>query len=325
MTSPSPPVRPLPQRTWQKPSASPSDPATPANEPSTAGNGNEQSQSDSKPFPPSRTRSILNLTSSTLFGIYSPGSTYDGDTSDRGRDSEFGTGSNTPWGTGAMTPMIPSTPNAWGNTSGARGFPSHEDKLGFTRSRTGTNASTSPAIGERPLMRRSPTSGSGRPQTMLATIVIGAIRTTLLFALGMAYGVLVRRLHDVPTIQLAPVTAENSWDGTWAYLICWSVAGVVLGNALPWMDVLWEELTRGSGVGRREADAAEKKKRAERSVSAGEGGARPRTGGDSGLGADWNPAVRSIGAFIGIAFAIVSHKLSLSFTTSSCAFKLICT
>lgn len=32
----------------------------------------------------------------------------------------------------------------------------------------------------------------------------------------------------------------------------------------------------------------------------------PSKGIESVLGADWNPAVRSIGAFVGIAFAIVS-------------------
>lgn len=48
--------------------------------------------------------------------------------------------------------------------------------------------------------------------------------------------------------------------------------------------------------------------KADTSVTARGGGspdASPATDGETWLGADWNPVVRSIGAFIGIAFAIV--------------------
>lgn len=130
----------------------------------------------------------------------------------------------------------------------------------------------------------------------------------------MAYGVIVSHLHD--NQHIAPVRMELRIARTsWTYLAFWGVAGVALGSALPWVDWMWE----GDG---------------------GEGGIR-LDGEDGGSemdmvkGAeesDWNPVVRSIGAFVGIAYAIVSvtsgsslHVLllsprlppSLSSTTSS--------
>lgn len=90
---------------------------------------------------------------------------------------------------------------------------------------------------------------------------------------------------------------------SWAYLIYWGIAGVGLGSLLPWVDVLWEEtLGTAAGVGMTKpmngspVSSGSNSEKDERLSS--------RTG--SGMGADWNPVVRSIGAFVGIAFAIVS-------------------
>ena len=90
---------------------------------------------------------------------------------------------------------------------------------------------------------------------------------------------------------------------SWRYLIFWGVAGVGLGRLLPWVDILWDETLGHNG------DSNLKSSMQGLSRSGG-------TGSDdedqlalqsgSGLAADWNPVVRSIGAFVGIAFAIVS-------------------
>lgn len=63
------------------------------------------------------------------------------------------------------------------------------------------------------------------------------------------------------------------------YLVEWGLAGVALGSLLPWLD--GEDL-----------------------------------GDDGGSKMDWHPAVRSIGAFVGIAYAIVSSLSSSSFSHS---------
>jgi hypothetical protein len=99
-----------------------------------------------------------------------------------------------------------------------------------------------------------------------------AFRIASLFAFGVAYGVIVTHLHD--RSPLSPVKAVgmavefDRWSTT--YLVFWGLAGVGLGSLLPWLD--------GN-----EGGAARDAKR------------------------DWNPAVRSIGAFVGIAYAIVSR------------------
>jgi hypothetical protein len=107
----------------------------------------------------------------------------------------------------------------------------------------------------------------------------------------MLYGLLVRHLHD--DRQLAPFQVEGIIKprNDWTYLVLWGVAGVALGSLLPWVDTLWEEnFESSSKVGTKETKPESK-------------------GGDvdaSGIfGADWTPVIRSVGAFVGIAFAIV--------------------
>ena len=129
----------------------------------------------------------------------------------------------------------------------------------------------------------------------------------LLFSFGVAYGVIVSHLHDHQ--QLAPVQLEGIEQSSWTYLMVWGGVGVLLGGLLPWIDVLWEEvLGRDIGI-------FVSKPQESRPVEASEDqGPRPASRLGSGLGADWNPVVRSVGAFIGIAFAIVSNGVqSLKF------------
>ncbi len=119
--------------------------------------------------------------------------------------------------------------------------------------------------------------------------------------MGLGYGVLVRHLHDER--QLAPFQVEGIIKprNDWRYLAFWGVAGVLLGSLMPWVDTLFldaDSVFEGSMDGETRGgvnDGVE--------VEGGD------ADGESGiLGADWTPVVRSVGAFVGIAYAIVcSH------------------
>ena len=93
--------------------------------------------------------------------------------------------------------------------------------------------------------------------------------------------------------------------------------GVVLGGLLPWVDVFWEEVlgsdidvfpsssnssSGSSGV----SNALQDDPSSSSSTKEQDPDEQWQPGGSerSGLGADWNPVVRSVGAFVGIAFAI---------------------
>lgn len=112
----------------------------------------------------------------------------------------------------------------------------------------------------------------------------------------MGYGVLVRHLHD--DRQLAPFQVEGIIKprNDWRYLVFWGVAGVGLGSLMPWVDTLFSyPLEEASGKRNQSQTPAEKETENEE---------------DAGIfGADWTPVVRSVGAFVGIAYAIVCLPL----------------
>lgn len=191
---------------------------------------------------PRRSGSALNLTSSTLFGIYS----HAGDESGR-----------TPIGTGAQTPRL---------------FPG-EDRL------------SSPDTFSKPISPKVHVSGQSRPSLFL--------RFPLLFICGMAYGAIITHLHDDQ--RLAPVKIDHIDRYSWRYLIIWGTAGVILGGLLPWMDLLWGDTVE-------ESQARQPQTPKLCAIEGGEAGERPNSSYGS---ANWNQTVRGIGAFVGIAFAIV--------------------
>ncbi|KAI9648674.1 hypothetical protein NHQ30_003312 [Ciborinia camelliae] len=185
----------------------------------------------------SRTRSILNLTSSTLGGIYSA----------TGHDDIESETPSTPWGTGAQTPQRRHSPPVYRSQS------------------------------------------SAAPPLRPATISSRIFRSILLFGLGLLYGLLVRHLHD--DRHLAPLQVESIIKPChdWRYLVFWGIAGVGLGSLLPLVDKLWEEKTpspfrNSTGTSPEEA------------INDGDS--------QGVLGGDWIVAVRSVGAFVGIAYAI---------------------
>lgn len=249
--------RPTPRRHFERTPSStePPTPRTPSQEP--RGPGELDSDSSGLNFS-DRTRSILNLTSSTLFGIYAPsGSPKDG--------------SSTPWGIGSETLALK---------------PVVDDNK-------------PPLLGayDKPHLHRRP---SHPHLTMRNYYIPFVARTILLFLFGVAYGTIVTHLHDNQNI--APVKVEGIDRHTWRYLVFWGVAGVVLGRLLPWIDIFWERTLGEKDDGVESWPAPEDARPQEDSDD--ESG-RLNSRFESVLGADWTPAVRSIGAFVGIAFAIV--------------------
>ena len=103
-------------------------------------------------------------------------------------------------------------------------------------------------------------------------------RVVALFAIGVLYALLITHLHDHR--ELAPVRVELN-RGSWMYLVCWGVGGVLLGEALPWADTFWMD---------DDEDALQREAVKNRNSAKGLDG--------------WLDVVRSIGAFVGIAFAI---------------------
>ncbi|KAL8730409.1 MAG: hypothetical protein Q9166_004047 [cf. Caloplaca sp. 2 TL-2023] len=257
-------LRPTPRRHFDltPSSTEPSTPPTPSQEP----RATAETDSDANGLKLSdRTRSILNLTSSTLFGIYAP--------SDSPRD-----GSSTPWNTGIETPGL---------------RPIIDDKK-------------PPVIGayDKPHLHRRPS----QPHITVRNYYLPLLsRTILLFLFGVAYGTIVTHLHDNQSI--APVKVEGIDRYTWRYLAFWGLAGVLLGRLLPWIDLFWERTLGDANHGVEPSVISEDARSHDGSDDEGE---RSNTRFESVLGADWNPAVRSIGAFVGIAFAIVCtiHTLS---------------
>ena len=272
MADPSPLLKPRPRRTFElapTPTES-SDPPSPSPHDFQTSSHSDLKHTRNKS--PGRTRSILNLTSSTLLGIYSP--------------IENGP---TPYGNGSQTP----------------------------NNRNSVDDSRPPVIGafekygqRRPQHRHH---HHQRSRSLLEAAVPTFSRTLVLFIIGVAYGVVIIHLHD--NRRIVPVQVEGIERYSWRYLLLWGAAGVFLGQLLPWVDWLWDET-----IGRRKEDdnshpvdpdkddggSHDDPMEEEHSVQA-----------SSVTGtADWLSVVRSIGAFVGIAFAIVRVPASIKLSRS---------
>ncbi|KAF2759300.1 hypothetical protein EJ05DRAFT_537597 [Pseudovirgaria hyperparasitica] len=174
--------------------------------------GSSINDSDSRA--PSRNRSFLNLTGSTLFGIYS-GNGGDGEQSE----------SATPWGTGAETPA---TPVKWEGfripTPSLPSFPSRGISLDGTRRGNYTRPKSFPV--------------------MVAEILS---RTAALFVIGLAYGIIVAHVHEHGQLQIAPVRVEELDHGSLKNLLAWGFASVIVGMLFPLVDTMWNT-SQGSNL-----------------------------------------------------------------------------
>ncbi|KAH6654090.1 insulin-induced protein-domain-containing protein [Truncatella angustata] len=157
----------------------------------------------------SRAQSYLNLTSSALYGIYSP-TTY-------GKDRFEQDEPDTPWGTGAETP--------------AKKLSTDEPYYKIQKERG------------RPMRRRSSLHQPVRPPPLsrTATVLYMGLRALLLFGLGLLYGVVVASFqdrHNLTRLQIEDVRQSSKYDIS--FMAFWGVSGVVLGALLPWFDGVWE-------------------------------------------------------------------------------------
>lgn len=193
----------------------------------------------------SRTGSVMNLTSSTLYGIYSP-TAFDGF-----RDE------SSPWGTEANSPASEYPPEPSQRAAEKSAIEPRRFALRRTRSRLSHG-----------LFR--------------GVILPQALSSVLLFGFGIAYGVITVNLHE--NHWITPVKLENiHYYDSWQYLGFWGLAGIALGNLLPWLDG-WRE-------GEESVDA--------KNAGSDEDESEDRT-------PSWVTVARSVGAFVGIAFAMVS-------------------
>ncbi|RAL05866.1 INSIG family protein [Aspergillus ibericus CBS 121593] len=221
-------LRPRPRRVFDLTPEEPSTPAEPANPDLLA-------PKDGGSASVSRNASIMNLTSSTLYGIYSPTAF------ESSRDD------SSPWGTEARTPQ-PGSPRIQPEAPAP-------GKLQRTRSRLSHG-----------LFR--------------GVILPQALKSAFLFGFGIVYGVITIHLHE--NHWITPVKLENThYYGSWQYLAFWGVAGIALGNILPWFDQFGGQIIDNSKQTSRPSD----QEAADRTVS-------------------WVAVVRSVGAFVGIAFAM---------------------
>ncbi|CAN8097261.1 unnamed protein product [Discula destructiva] len=129
--------------------------------------------------------------------------------------------------------------------------------------------------------RSSTVSGKSGQAYQAASKASLALRTGLLFLLGMGYGALLLRLSTDQ--QWASRSVEEmlrtGYDGK--YIAAWGLCGVVLGSLLPWFDGKWEEIFENG----QDTDEEAIKE-------------------DEIPGTDWALVVRGVGAFAGIVFAI---------------------
>lgn len=259
MADSSPLIQPTPRRLFEL-TPTPTEPSTP---PTPTRQQSDSSYLDPETREAKRTRSILNLTSSTLFGIYSPS----GDENVRGLSTPGGTGAQTPArlpnGDGRASPLMSSLENP------------KLQKL-VTAQHHSSSRGSIPPLG---------------------------LRLASLFCSGMAYGLIVQHFHDRQ--QLAPVTIDQIDRSLWRYLMLWGGAGVILGGLMPWVDIFWEEAEGGN----ENPDAPHNSPDTPISpISSSEEDGNPLSGSKNGPGEGWDTVVRGIGAFVGIAFAIVSSR-----------------
>ncbi|KAH9878500.1 hypothetical protein IAQ61_001772 [Plenodomus lingam] len=211
--------------------------------------------------PPQRNKSFLNMTSSTLFGIY--------DDEDMGHgtvgDSSV---ADTPWGTGAETPG-----------HAAMGLHAWETGMGSLDGQGGNSIKSrarDPVNSNKDTRKKHALKHTRQGPWKYAVITT---KLAALYLFGATYGLIVSQLHE--TRPLAAVHVEGVDRRSRFYLPSWGLFGLVLGSLLPYVDLFWDSRRPESDRKGKEADKHE-----------------------SPISEQVNDVVRSVAAFVGIAFAI---------------------
>ncbi|KAF2405522.1 hypothetical protein EJ06DRAFT_526040 [Trichodelitschia bisporula] len=260
-TSP-PLLRPRPRRPFELPTASPIPSSTPdASSPPTP----YLSTSDLDKSDVSRSRSILNLTASTLYGIYSP-TAFDGTS-----------GPTTPWGAGAETPSRNASVGDFSFSPRGSAAAELEARL--------LQTDGDEILPEPRSKADIPSQPHTAPRSRTTVVLYRIWKAFALFVSGVCYGALIAHLRDDRTLR--GLLDEGLGGAEATYLLFWGAAGVAIGSVLPWIDKLCD----GGSTEKRHQETP---------------------------GVEWHDVVRSVGAFIGIAFAIRklpwSSTLQLSLT-----------
>jgi len=293
-------------------------------------NGNNYFGGSSDSRPMSRVASYMNLTASTLFGIYSPStpgpegnSTPSGGVNGRAERNEAAaeaileesepTTGDTPWGTGAETPA--QRPGGLDDQTYAL-MRDRRSRPSFSYQAVPGEKSVRPSLVAND---DDATIGRGSASGIVAVVASSLVfRAVLLFAMGMGYGVLVTRLpnssrrgHLTSSSAGTSTGGSNASSYDWRYLTFWGGAGVALGTLLPWFDQVWEEtFGRRQRLRRKQQLTATKptSTRKGRKTAKGSTG-KEETADNSSSPAtreaqDWALVIRGVGAFVGIVFAI---------------------
>lgn len=208
---------------------------------------------------------------------------------------------STPWGNGAETPA-----------HGVMGLNMPHLPRGSSRGSAAAQKQNTQATGMAMRRRRSSHAPHAR-KTRIARYAVQAAKIAALAVFGVCYGLLVRYLHG--TRQLAAVFRVRRGEARGARwggvdVLVWGLAGVVLGCALPAVDGVWRERSE-RGVGQ--------KKGCKDKDRSGEVEGEKEEEGKNGdaeieieipISEQINDVVRSVAAFVGIAFAIVSPPLT---------------
>ena len=250
---------------------------------------------------PARTRSILNLTASTLFGIYQP-------------DEDA-----TPYGSGAQTPLD-SRHNSFDHRQGSFDFTRSArfpENITLSGSGSGSNGHAKRSslqlqqqeqqeqMARQRQRAAAIAAANARQQRPFRTRALAACgRALALLAIGVLYGLLVSHLHDHQKLAPVPLDIDRR---SWVYLAFWGGAGVLFGEALPWVDssLASRQVDDGRTTTETEDEDARRGSTTAGKASSSPPPPAPEPRREPKRGSrGWPEVVRAVGAFVGIAFAI---------------------